>query len=52
MSCVYVELAVGRIWYMSCVYVELAVGRIWYMSCIYVDWLLAGSCQQPVNINA
>jgi len=22
------------------------------MSCIYVDWLLAGSFQQPVNINA
>jgi len=21
------------------------------MSCIYADWLIAGSCQQPVNIN-
>jgi len=20
------------------------------MSCVYVDWLLVGSCQQPVNI--
>ena len=24
----------------------------WYMSCVYVDWLLAESCQKPVNINA
>jgi len=22
-----------------------------HLSCVYVDWLLAGSCQQPVNMN-
>ena len=22
----------------------------WYISHIYVDWLMAGSCHQPVNI--
>jgi len=24
----------------------------WYISSVYADWLLAGSFQQPVNINA
>ena len=32
--------------------VHLHIYNNWYVSCVDIDWLLAGSCQQPVNINA
>jgi len=26
------------------------IQQLVYISCVYVDWLLAGSCQQSINI--